>query len=444
MEYCKLQLGCMVLVVYIALCHLRTHRRTGHRADLYDLILGLGMLELVFDALSAWTVNHLDTVPPVLNLAVHLVFLMLIDAVIFGAFLYIWLLMYGLPRRTWQRLALAAPFVINELVLVCAIPTLTYQSGRISNYSDGVSATTCFVMALVYVLFALLLLIRSGRRLEERKRAMFMLYLVAVASVSLFQMLNRDALVSSLGTTILILGMYINLEDPLIEELESAHREMVVGYATLVERRDGSTGAHIKRTSRYVQLMADALVERRCYRDQMTRDVLRSLVMAAPMHDIGKISVPDTILCKPGRLTKEEFEVMKRHTTNGGEIIREIFSSGSNGEFAQMAFDIAMYHHEKWDGSGYPSGLKGQEIPLPARIMAIADVFDAVSENRCYRAAMPLEQCFDIIREGRGTAFEPLLVDVFLDIRPKIEEAHRQEERAALQLARMPSEQETA
>ena len=282
MEYCKLQLGCMVLVVYIALCHLRTHRRPGHRADLYDLILGLGMLELVFDALSAWTVNHLDIVPPVLNLAVHLVFLMLIDAVIFGAFLYIWLLMYGLPRRTWQRLALAAPFVINELVLVCAIPTLTYQSGRISNYSDGVSATTCFVMALVYVLFAMLLLIRSGRRLEERKRAMFMLYLVAVASVSLFQMLNRDALVSSLGTTILILGMYINLEDPLIEELESAHREMVVGYATLVERRDGSTGAHIKRTSRYVQLMADALVERRCYRDQLTRDVLRSLVMAAP------------------------------------------------------------------------------------------------------------------------------------------------------------------
>ena len=282
MEYCKLQLGCMVLVVYIALCHLRTHRRPGHRADLYDLILGLGMLELVFDALSAWTVNHLDIVPPVLNLAVHLVFLMLIDAVIFGAFLYIWLLMYGLPRRTWQRLALAAPFVVNELVLVCAIPTLTYQSGRISNYSDGVSATTCFVMALVYVLFALLLLIRSGRRLEERKRAMFMLYLVAVASVSLFQMLNRDALVSSLGTTILILGMYINLEDPLIEELESAHREMVVGYATLVERRDGSTGAHIKRTSRYVQLMADALVERRCYRDQLTRDVLRSLVMAAP------------------------------------------------------------------------------------------------------------------------------------------------------------------
>ena len=143
------------------------------------------------------------------------------------------------------------------------------------------------------------------------------------------------------------------------------------------------------------------------------------------MHDIGKISVPDVILQKPGKLTEEEFATIKLHAESGGKIIKETFGHLGNGQYTQMAYEVARYHHEKWNGKGYPEGLIRKEIPLCARIMAIADVFDAVSEKRCYRDAMPLEKCFSIIEEGSGQDFDPLLVEVFLDIREKVEQVHK-------------------
>lgn len=158
----------------------------------------------------------------------------------------------------------------------------------------------------------------------------------------------------------------------------------------------------------------------------MTKDYIRNLCQAAPMHDIGKIAVPDVILQKPGRLTKEEFEIIKKHTIDGGRIIDETFGHLGNEEYTKMAYQVARYHHEKWNGKGYPEGLKESEIPLCARIMAVADVFDAISEKRCYRDAMPmpLEQCFDIISQGKGQDFEPIIAEVFLDSREKVEKIY--------------------
>ena len=138
------------------------------------------------------------------------------------------------------------------------------------------------------------------------------------------------------------------------------------------------------------------------------------------MHDVGKIAVPDAILQKPGRLTPEEFEIMKLHAQKGGEIIQESFGRMGNEQYLEIACHIAKYHHEKWNGKGYPEGLKRKEIPLCARIMAIADVFDAVSADRCYRAALPLDECFEIIQEGSGQDFDPILAEVFLDLREEI------------------------
>ena len=140
------------------------------------------------------------------------------------------------------------------------------------------------------------------------------------------------------------------------------------------------------------------------------------------MHDIGKIAVSDAILQKPGKLTDEEFEQMKMHAARGGEIIRKTFGRTDDQQYLQMAYEIARHHHEKWNGRGYPDGLQSKEIPLCAQIMAIADVFDAVSAERCYRAALPLNQCFEIIEKGSGQDFNPILVEVFLDIRDKVEE----------------------
>jgi len=207
-------------------------------------------------------------------------------------------------------------------------------------------------------------------------------------------------------------------------ELTHYHEEMVMGFATLVENKDGSTGGHIKRTTQYVKLLAEELRDRGYYEDILTEDYVKNLCMAAPMHDIGKIAVPDVILQKPGRLTAEEFEIIKCHSAKGGEIIQETFGHLENKAYTGMAYEVARFHHEKWNGKGYPDGLKRKEIPLCARIMAIADVFDALSEKRCYKDALPMDKCFDIILEGSGQDFDPMLVEVFLDIRDRVVQVH--------------------
>ncbi len=211
-----------------------------------------------------------------------------------------------------------------------------------------------------------------------------------------------------------------------VERQEKYHNEMVMGFATLVENKDGSTGGHIRRTSLYVKLLAEELMRKGLYEDILTQEYMENLCKAAPMHDIGKIAIPDSILQKPGKLTDEEFDVMKTHSVKGGEIIRETFGHLEDKEYAQIAYEVARYHHEKWNGKGYPEGLKRKEIPLAARIMAIADVFDAVSEKRCYRDAMPIDKCFEILLEGSGQDFEPMLVEVFLDIRDQVVKIHNE------------------
>ena len=236
--------------------------------------------------------------------------------------------------------------------------------------------------------------------------------LVLIAIAAIFTMLS--------ARTSKLLNNLLNKE----ASLHHFHKEMVMGFATLVENKDGSTGGHIKRTSTYVKLLAEELRSREIYKEELTDEYLENLYKAAPMHDIGKIAVPDVVLQKPGKLTDEEFQIIKEHTVRGGEIIRETFGHLENEQYTQMAYEVARFHHEKWNGKGYPDGLKRKEIPLCARIMAVADVFDAVSEKRCYREAMPLEQCFEIIADGSGQAFEPLLAEVFLDIREKIEYEH--------------------
>ena len=143
------------------------------------------------------------------------------------------------------------------------------------------------------------------------------------------------------------------------------------------------------------------------------------------MHDIGKVAVPDAILCKPGKLTEEEYASMKTHASNGGEIVKEIFCKLGDEQYQKIAYETARHHHERWNGMGYPDGLRGERIPLCARIMAVADVFDAVSERRCYRDAMPMEECFAIIKDGSGVDFDPHIVEVFLDCRDHVEAVHR-------------------
>ncbi|MDE7179260.1 MAG: HD domain-containing protein [Lachnospiraceae bacterium] len=200
----------------------------------------------------------------------------------------------------------------------------------------------------------------------------------------------------------------------------------IIGMAGLIESRDQDTGEHVKRTSRYVELLAHAAQKAGYCTDILTDDYTELLIKAAPMHDIGKIAVSDAILQKPGRLTDEEFEEMKKHTTAGGRIIVEVMSNIEEKRYIDIATQVAEAHHEKWDGSGYPKGLKGDEIPIGARIMAVADVFDALVSKRCYKEPMPMDKAFDIIRESGGSHFDPELAGLFCGIRREVEAVHGQ------------------
>lgn len=195
----------------------------------------------------------------------------------------------------------------------------------------------------------------------------------------------------------------------------------IIGMANLIENRDGDTGEHIKRTSKYVELLARAAQKAGYCRDVLTDEYIELMVKAAPMHDIGKITIPDSILKKPGRLTDEEFEKIKDHAAQGGRILCEVLGNIEQQKYIDIAAQMAKGHHEKWNGEGYPMGLRGDDIPLCARIMAIADVFDALVSKRCYKAAMTADQAFDIIEESSGTHFDPTLAKLFIGLRPEVE-----------------------
>jgi len=196
-----------------------------------------------------------------------------------------------------------------------------------------------------------------------------------------------------------------------IMELQNAVLETV---AELVESRDDVTGGHIERTQSYLKILFEGLREQGLYSDETKDWDVNLLVQSAQLHDVGKISISDTILNKPGKLTPEEFNQMKLHTTFGGEIIDRIQTRSTERSFLQFTKTLAMTHHEKWDGSGYPYGLKGYDIPLEGRLMAIVDVYDALVSERPYKKAFTHEEAVKIIKDASGTQFEPALVDLFL------------------------------
>ncbi|MBB1075830.1 response regulator [Rhodoferax sp. 4810] len=212
--------------------------------------------------------------------------------------------------------------------------------------------------------------------------------------------------------------------DFLEAEVEKRTREVmaiqdvtILAMASLAETRDNETGNHIRRTQYYVRALAERLREHPRFRHYLTTHQIALLFKSAPLHDIGKVGIPDRILLKPGRFTPEEFEIMKTHTTLGRDAIRHAESQlGYSVNFLECAKEIAYSHQEKWNGTGYPEGIGGEDIPISARLMAVADVYDALISRRVYKAGMPHEEAVRIICEGRGSHFDPDIVDAFLDI----------------------------
>lgn len=204
-------------------------------------------------------------------------------------------------------------------------------------------------------------------------------------------------------------------------EINALKNAVLKTTAELVEHRDAFTGNHVERTQHYLKILIDAMKRYGVYEDEVSLFDVDLVLQSSQLHDVGKICIRDAILLKPGKLTPEEFEAMKEHTTVGGKIIAHMKESTTDSDFLEYAGIFAEYHHERWDGSGYPNGLKGENIPLLGRIMAIADVYDALVTDRPYKKAFSHGKALMIIAEGKGTHFDPALVNLFVDVHEEFE-----------------------
>ena len=220
-----------------------------------------------------------------------------------------------------------------------------------------------------------------------------------------FQMVIRDITVRK------------KLEQDLLDSYKNvqiARNATILGLAKLAEYRDADTGAHLERIREYSKVLAIELSKNPSYSGYITQDYIDDIYNSSILHDIGKVGVPDSILLKPGRLTHDEFEIVKRHSSLGGDALKAVESKIEGQSFLSLGKEIAYYHHEKWDGSGYPQGLKGQQIPLSARIVALADVYDALTSKRVYKEAYSHEKAMEIIVNDREKHFDPDVVDAFV------------------------------
>lgn len=416
----KLQLGCLIVVLYFTISYIKEtmDKHVPCRAT-FDALLFASPWAIIMDGATAWTINHMDIVPGWVNLLLHCLFFVFMNVVIILTFVYMVDQTVGIKGKKMFR-CIITPGIISIIGTLCFIGKLHYIEGETTNYSMGISVVISYASLVIHFLMILFLIILKRRTIQKRMFLGIVTFIGIAFAVLIAQVLYPEILLSSLMPMMAVIGIYVNFENPSFRRIEKYNAEMVMGFATLVENRDNSTGGHIKRTKGYVEIILNELRKQHKYPTILTRDYIENVINAAPMHDIGKIATPDHILTKPGKLTDEEYEIMKQHAATGGDIIKETFASLEEPEYQKIAYEMARFHHEKWNGKGYPDGLRGEEIPLHARIMAVADVFDAVSAKRCYRDAMPIDKCFEIIEKGAGTDFDPELAAIFLNAKEEV------------------------
>ena len=270
--------------------------------------------------------------------------------------------------------------------------------------------------------FEALVLLKNEKRFANIP-VIFLTSLSDVASeVRGFELGVVDFIIKPFSAPVLLNRVKMHLSvDQLLRErtarLEKAHKDMIFVLSDIVENRDHGTGGHIERTTEYIRILAEAMIERGLYAQELKAWDMEAAVAASLLHDVGKIGISDLILNKPGKLTQEEFEIMKSHTTIGKKIIDQIIERTGEDEFLRNAKLFAAYHHENWDGTGYPYGLSGDDIPMQGRIMAIGDVYDALISVRPYKKAFTDEEAVEIIVKDSGRRFDPRIVQVFLDIK---------------------------
>ena len=283
-----------------------------------------------------------------------------------------------------------------------------------------------YFASLIYIIVVLFIV---GKKFQHRDLGTIIMILVVLAA-GIIPMTISSLHVAYIAVGIVACLCYVYYNDLMQQDIKAElvknqkkitemQEQIIARLANLIESRDTETGEHVARTSEYVKILAIDAKNSGVYSDIIDDHYIDLIYSLAPMHDVGKILISDKILRKPAKLTPEEYEEIKKHAELGGRVVKQILKDIADEEAIQFAIDIATGHHERWDGSGYPNKLKEDNIPLSARIMAIADAFDALVSKRCYKEAMPVEEAFKTIEKESGSHFDPKLVGVFLDHKEK-------------------------
>jgi HD-GYP domain-containing protein (c-di-GMP phosphodiesterase class II) len=308
--------------------------------------------------------------------------------------------------------SLGSIFHIEVVLLYCIVPIMSclYFDKEFTLKISGI----CYLF-MIYSLFQQSLNVTGNVKAID--------WFLITGSMYTFEYFLMAIVLTVVSDTVNNIVNRINSQNESIRQMQM---RVVMGFADLVESRDKNTGQHIKRTSEYVSLIIEQLKKNGKHTDELNDKQVKMIIETAPLHDVGKIAIPDSVLCKPGKLTDKEYNIIKTHTLRGAEIIENDLNLDDDDEFYTMARNMALYHHERWDGTGYPCRIKGESIPLCARIMAAADVLDALLSKRSYKEEFSLDKAFDIIKNGSGTQFEPCIVEAVMQLRPQIEELNKQ------------------
>ena len=347
-------------------------------------------------------------------------------------YMMILLLLNITKPRFKKRIEIALhAFLFLQIVfmIVSSVLGLSYFFNDENVYNRGPLYFLANIAPMLMLAICSVLLICFGRRVGHIVKIAFWVFIVAPLIAIIVQSFSYGVQYIIIAIITGSVFMYFAI---LKEQAEQYRKQndaiaklqngLILVLADLVESRDKCTGDHIKKTAEYVRIIMEQMREDNVYVHQLTDSFVEDVVRSAPLHDVGKIQVPDAILNKPGRLSSDEFEIIKSHTTAGRDIISSAIDmvSEEDSGYLYEARNLAYCHHEKWNGSGYPQGLVGEDIPLSARIMAVADVFDALVSKRSYKEAMPFEEAVKIIKESSGTHFDPKIVDAFIKAEPKI------------------------
>ena len=315
------------------------------------------------------------------------------------------------------------------LIIYGSLSKVYYYFDESNYYQRGSGYLLASAVPFVVLVIDIVILIRYGKKISRRIKLAYWFYMIAPLVAMIVQGISYGVQYIIIATVVGSVFMYFAIIKTQTEEYEKQTKAisrmqngLILVLADLVESRDQCTGDHVRKTAEYTRIIMEQMRKDGSYTDQLTDEFIEDVVRSAPLHDIGKIHVTDAILNKPGKLTEEEFNEIKTHTTAGRDIIASAIDmvSEENSGYLNEARNLAYFHHEKWNGDGYPQGLSGETIPLSARVMAVADVFDALISKRSYKEAFSFDTSVNIIREGSGTHFDPLIVKAFLSAEDEV------------------------